>query len=73
MIVTYTIPYCNVKNISKKIIEAKPATTNRELAMRSKAFHLAVKERLEENPVSMVPKAKDVGVRVYINTRRLFV
>jgi integrase len=44
---------------------AKPATINRELAMLSKAFNLAVKEWewLNENPVSKVPKEKEDNKR----------
>ena len=44
---------------------AKPATINRELAMLSKAFNLAVKEWewLKENPVSKVPKEKEDNER----------
>ena len=39
---------------------AKPATINRELAMLSKAFSLAVKDWdwIKENPVSKVQKEK---------------
>lgn len=45
--------------------EAKPATINRELAMISKAFSLAVKEWewVSENPVSKVPKEKENNER----------
>ncbi len=44
---------------------AKPATINRELAMFSKAFNLAVDEWewLKENPVSKVPKEKEDNKR----------
>ena len=44
---------------------AKPATVNRELAMLSKAFNLAVKEWewLNENPVSKVPYEKENNAR----------
>ncbi|MCR4344948.1 MAG: site-specific integrase [Candidatus Scalindua sp.] len=44
---------------------AKPATINRELAMLSKAFNLAVREWewLNENPVSKVPKEKENNKR----------
>jgi site-specific recombinase XerD len=43
----------------------KPATINRELAMLSKAFNLAVKEWewLKDNPVSRVPKEKENNER----------
>lgn len=43
----------------------KPATINRELAMLSKAFNLAVKEWewINENPVSKVPKEKENNER----------
>ncbi len=58
------------KNISRyKVLRrqkgAKPATINRELAMLSKAFSLAVKEWewLRENPVSKVPKEKEDNKR----------
>ena len=44
---------------------AKPATINRELAMLSKAFNLAVKdwEWIRDNPVSRVPKEKENNER----------
>ena len=44
---------------------AMPATTNRELAMLSKAFNLAVNEWewLKDNPVSRVPKEKENNKR----------
>ncbi len=44
---------------------AKPATINRELAMLSKAFSLAVKEWewLKDNPLSKVPKEKEDNQR----------
>jgi len=44
---------------------AAPATINRELAMLSKAFSLAVKEWewLKDNPVSKVPKEKEDNKR----------
>ncbi len=44
---------------------AKPATINRELAMLSKAFNLAVREWewIHENPVSKVPKEKENNKR----------
>lgn len=44
---------------------AKPATINRELAMLSKAFNLAVKEWewIRDNPVSKVPKEKENNER----------
>ncbi len=58
------------KKISKyKVLRneegAKPATINRELAMLSKAFNLAIKEWewLKENPVSKVPKEKENNER----------
>ena len=58
------------RNISKyKILRkeegAAPATINRELAMLSKAFNLAVKEWewLKENPVSKVPREKEDNER----------
>ena len=43
----------------------KPATINRELAMLSKAFNLAVKEWewVKDNPVSRVPKEKEDNER----------
>src|SRR3989339_1283665 len=43
----------------------KPATINRELAMLSKAFNLAVKEWewIKDNPVSKVPKEKEDNER----------
>lgn len=43
----------------------KPATINRELAMLSKAFNLAVKEWewIKENPLSKVPKEKENNER----------
>ncbi len=43
----------------------KPATINRELAMLSKAFNLAVKEWewIRDNPVSRVPKEKENNER----------
>ncbi len=43
----------------------KPATINKELAMLSKAFNLAVKEWewLKDNPVSRVPKEKENNER----------
>ncbi|GAN34857.1 MAG: site-specific integrase [Candidatus Brocadia sp. AMX2] len=47
--------------VLRKSEEAKPATVNRELAMLSKAFNLAVKEWewIKDNPVSKVPKEKE--------------
>lgn len=58
------------KEISKyKVLRkgegAMPATTNRELAMLSKAFNLAVNEWewLKDNPVSRVPKEKENNKR----------
>lgn len=41
--------------------------------MRSKVFNLAVREWewLEKNPVSMIPKEKDVDVRVYANIKNM--
>ena len=43
----------------------KPATINRELAMLSKAFNLAVKEWewIKENPLSKAPKEKENNER----------
>lgn len=43
----------------------KPATINRELAMMSKAFNIAVKEWewVKENPVAKVPKEKENNER----------
>ncbi len=58
------------KKISKyKVLRrkegAKPATINRELAMLSKAFNLAIREWewINENPVSKVPKEKEDNKR----------
>ena len=50
--------------VSRRGAGAKPATINRELAMLSKAFSLAVKEWewLKDNPVSRVPKEKENNV-----------
>ncbi len=47
--------------VFRKSEGAKPATVNRELAMLSKAFNLALKEWewIKENPVSKVPKEKE--------------
>lgn len=44
---------------------AKPASINRELAMMSKAFNLAMKEWewVENNPMSKVPKEKEDNER----------
>ena len=44
---------------------AKPATINRELAMLSKAFNLAIREWewLKHNPVSKVPFEKEHNKR----------
>ena len=55
----------NEYKVLRKAEEAKPATINRELAMLSKAFNLAVKEWewLKENPVSKVPKEKENNER----------
>jgi site-specific recombinase XerD len=65
----------NLLSISPKMISrykvlrgdegAKPASINRELAMLSKAFSLAVKEWewLKDNPVSRVPKEKENNER----------
>ncbi|WKZ15475.1 MAG: tyrosine-type recombinase/integrase [Candidatus Jettenia caeni] len=49
----------------RKSENAKPATINRELAMISKAFSLAVKEWewVKENPVSKIPKEKENNER----------
>lgn len=64
----------NLLSISPKLISrykvfrkskgVKPATINRELAMLSKAFNLAVKEWewLKDNPVSRVPKEKENNI-----------
>ena len=51
--------------VTRKREGAKPATVNRELAMLSKAFSLAVKEWewLGENPVSKVQKEKENNER----------
>lgn len=51
--------------ILRKNEEAKPATFNKELAMLSKAFSLAVKEWewIKENPVSKVKMEKENNER----------
>ncbi|MDN3512015.1 MAG: tyrosine-type recombinase/integrase [Candidatus Jettenia sp.] len=51
---------CEYK-VMRKNEGAKPATINRELAMMSKAFNLAMKEWewVENNPMSKVPKEKE--------------
>ena len=51
--------------VLRKAEGAKPATINRELAMFSKAFNLAVNEWewLRKNPVSKVPKEKENNKR----------
>ncbi len=58
------------KNVSQyKVLRmgggARPATINRELAMLSKAFNVAIKEWewLKDNPVSRVPKEKENNKR----------
>ncbi len=75
---THLIPYfgdSNLLSISPKMIskykvlrkdeDAKPASINRELAMLSKAFNLAVKEWewIKENPVSKVQREKENNER----------
>ncbi|UJS18307.1 MAG: phage integrase SAM-like domain-containing protein [Candidatus Jettenia sp.] len=51
--------------VLRKSEGVKPATINRELAMLSKAFNLAVKEWewIKDNPVSKVPKEKEDNER----------
>ena len=51
--------------VSRSNKGAKPATINRELAMLSKAFSLAVREWewIRDNPVSKVPKEKENNQR----------
>lgn len=51
--------------ILRKNQDAKPATINRELAMMSKAFNVAMKEWewIENNPMTKVPKEKEDNER----------